>query len=211
MSKKWLFFSLLLALNFTSALTQSTDSWTRKYDQDGITIWTQGAKTSAYKATVTVDAGIEACVALLQDINEHPRFMGSVKSAKLVKLYNQKESLVYFVIDMPFPMKDMDLVSKASFNYLPKENKVVVGITAQPEKLPVSSYERMQKADGFWSFQRLKNGKTEVTYQLAFEPSNAPNWIVDYFLLDNPKKIMKGFSLLVTQNKYKDQDIAWIN
>ncbi|MCB0645679.1 MAG: hypothetical protein KDC49_03390 [Saprospiraceae bacterium] len=206
--------SILTCLTILFALAlqgQASHPWVKKFQKEGVTIWTRGEKTSEYKATMTVDADINACVALLQDIDVHPSFMGSVKSTKLLKTYNNKESLVYFVIDMPFPMKDMDLVSRATFNYLPDKERVVVDINCEPDQAPKTTYERMKKADGFWSFQRQKDGKTHVTYQLAFEPSNAPNWLVEMFLLDNPKKIMSGFAQLVTQTKYKNKDIAWIN
>ena len=204
-------FTLFTCLAIYTIQAQSPLTWVKKYDKAGVIIWTRGVKTTEYKAQVTVDADLEACVALLQDIDSHPKFMGSVRSVKLLKEYNNKESLIYLVIDMPFPMKDKDLVSQAKFDYQPDQNKVIVDISCQPDKAPAASYDRMRKADGHWTFHEAKKGKTQVTYQLAFEETGAPNWIVDYFILDNPKKIMNGFATLVKEPKYSSKNISWMN
>ena len=209
MKLKFTFLCLLLLMISQSTIAQ-TDSWKKKYDKKGLIIYTRGKHTSEYKAVMNVNADVKSCVALLQDVNEHPKFMGSVKSSKVVKDYSDKDHLVYMIIDMPFLMADRDIVSRADFTYVKKDKKVLVNITSLPDAYPDKDLERMNVADGYWLFEPLGPLLTRVTYQLKFEPAKAPNWLIEYFVLENPKNVMLGFSEMVQNKKYSETTIAWM-
>jgi len=192
-----------------SSFTYAQSDWIKKYDEDGLVIYLKGKKTNEYRAEMIVDGPVKACVGLMKDIKEHPKFMGGVKNASVLKEYNQMESLIYCEIDMPFPMSNNEIVSKAKFEVLDK-GVVRIILKAEPYLYPKTKLTRLNLADGFWLFEPLAGNKTKVTYQLKFEDSNAPNWIANYFILDGPKKTMFGFAKRVKQAKYKDVIISWL-
>ena len=210
MKSNYFLFFLLLFISSSTLHAQKEEGWVTKYDKDGLVIQLRGAKTTEYRAVMTVNADLKSCVALLQDIESHPQFMTTVKSVELLKVYNNKESLVYSVIDMPFPMGDKDLVSKAEFINKPAEKKVIVKLKSLPTAYPAKDYDRMKTADGQWIFETIGDNKTKVTYQLKFDESNAPNWVVNKFVVDNPKEVLLGFANFVKKPKYKNADIVWM-
>lgn len=185
------------------------NEWVKKHDENGLVIYLKGKKTNEYRAEMVVDAPVKSCIGLMRDIEVHSQFMGGVKKAMVLKEYNQTESLIYCEIDMPFPMSNSEIVSKATFELLEK-GVVRIVLKAEPLLYPKTKLNRLKLADGFWLFEPLPSNKTKVTYQLKFEDSNAPNWIANYFILDGPKKTMTGFAKRVKQDKYKDVDISWL-
>jgi ribosome-associated toxin RatA of RatAB toxin-antitoxin module len=183
--------------------------WVKKYDEDGLVIYLKGKKTNEYRAEMIVDAPVIACIGLMRDISEHSKFMGGVKKASVLKEYNQMESLIYCEIDMPFPMSNNEIVTRAKFEVLEK-GAVRIILKAEPHLYPKTKLTRLNLADGFWLFEPQVGNKTKVTYQLKFEDSNAPNWLANYFILDGPKKTMTGFAKRVKKDKYKDIVISWL-
>lgn len=202
--------AVLLLFCFALVLPLQSQEWKEKYNKNGLEILVRGAKTNEYKATMMVDADLNACIALMQDIDVHPTFMGAVKHAEVVKVYNEKESMIKCILDMPFGMSDQEIVSSANFVKIPNKNSVQINIAAKPNALPKTKLKRLTLADGYWLFEQIGELKTKVTYQLKFEESSAPNWIVNYFVVDGPIKTMSGFSKLVKLAKYSKTKVSWL-
>jgi hypothetical protein len=206
MFKNLLAFCLLVL--FLQMSAQSA-SWSKKHDENGLQVFVRGKKTNEYKATLDVDANVSSCVALMQDFKSHIKFMGSVKEIGIVEVKNDLESLFKCTVDMPFPMSDQEIVSTAVFTPI-SGGGVRIDLKAEPNAIPKGKLKRMKTADGYWLFEKISELKTRVTYQLRFEESNAPNWIVNFFVLDNPVKTMTGFAREVKALKYKNSKISWL-
>ena len=204
---KFFFFYLF---SIAALVVQAQESkWVSKYHKNGLKVSIRGEKTNEYKAEMVVDASIHSCLSLMQDVNSHTQFMGAVKDIAVIKQYTDQKFLMRTIIGMPFPMKDKELISEAQFKVLQNKKSVKVEIAAKPHDYPMGKYERMNIADGFWLFEKLDDLKTKITYQLRFEESDAPNWIVNYFVLDSPVKTLLGFSKFVVKDKYKTNSVKW--
>lgn len=191
-------------------LMSQESNWVNKYNKNGLKVSVRGKKTNEYKAEIVVDAGLNSCLSLMQDVESHTEFMGAVKDIAVLKQYPNQKFLMRTVIGMPFPMKDKELISEAQFKVLQNQKSVKVELAAKPDAHPTGKMERMTIADGFWLFEKMDDLKTKITYQLKFEESNAPNWIVNYFVLDAPIKTLSGFAKFVTKEKYKSGNLKWL-
>jgi ribosome-associated toxin RatA of RatAB toxin-antitoxin module len=204
-----IWFSFILSLSSLFLISQET-KWVSKYNKNGLKVSIRGERTNEYKAEIIVDAGLNSCLSLMQDVDSHTQFMGAVKTIAILKQYPNQKFLMRTVIGMPFPMKDKELISEAQFKVLPNQKSVKVELAAKPYAHPVGKMDRMTVADGFWLFEKIDDLKTKITYQLKFEESNAPNWIVNYFVLDTPVKTLSGFAKFVTKEKYKSGTVKWL-
>jgi ribosome-associated toxin RatA of RatAB toxin-antitoxin module len=202
--------SLFFLIIFSFLLSAQETAWLNKYDKNGLQVSVRGKKTNEYKAEIIVNANLQSCLALMQDLDVHTNFMGAVEEISVITQYSDQHYLLKSVIGMPFPMKDQELVSEAKFKVLGQGNSVKVEIKAKPNAIPQGTLKRMTVADGFWLFEKIGESKTKITYQLKFEESNAPNWLVNHFVLDSPIKTLEGFSKYVVKEKYKGSKVAWL-
>jgi ribosome-associated toxin RatA of RatAB toxin-antitoxin module len=201
---------LLVICSLSLSLYAQSNKWLSKYDKDGVQVSVRGEKTNEYKAEVQVNASLKSCIALMQDIDSHTSFMGSIKEISILKQYSDQKFLIRTIIEMPFPMKNQELISEAVFKVIGNNETVKVELKSRPDALPMGKMKRMNLADGFWLFEKISELKTKITYQLKFDESNAPNWLVNYFVLENPIKTMSGFSKFVLKDKYKKATISWL-
>ncbi|HMP28416.1 MAG TPA: hypothetical protein PKD85_02380 [Saprospiraceae bacterium] len=204
------FIIFIILFIFSLGSNAQETAWLSKYDKNGLRVFVRGKKTNEYKAELQVEAGIQSCLALMQDIDVHTHFMGAVKEIGILKQYTNQHFLLRTIIGMPFPMKDQELISEAIFKVMSNKSSVKVEIKAKPNAIPQGDFKRMNIADGFWLFEKLADNKTKITYQLKFEESNAPNWLVNYFVLDSPIKTMTGFAKHVIKDKYKTMRVEWL-
>ena len=209
-----LFTSLFCFLSF-SMLVFSQGGWTKKYDKEGIVIYTRkpaDSKIEEFKATCTLDCDLETAVAVLADYSTHGDWMFKTDNCTLVKNKGPKNKVLYYTLTFPWPVTDRDLVTSADWTVDPTTGAATLSTKVVPNGKPLDDdYVRMKLATGIWRFTPTKDGKTKVYHQYKSDPGDMPAWLINAFLVDAPKENLEVLKKRVKQSKYQNADISWLN
>ena len=89
-------------------------AWVEKRDRNGIVIETSKYPGSPYKAVrgeMVVNASIAQLVALVSDLPRCPDWADLCKTSRLVRAISDNEQIVHIHNNIPFPVKDRDVVA----------------------------------------------------------------------------------------------------
>jgi len=119
---------------------QEQENWTLSKTKDGIDIFTQKTKNSAFesfKARVTTSGNVESFVALLLDLDAMPEWGYSVKYAQLLEKSGDSLQIYYSEAFVPFPFSNRDGIYSNRFRWDVTKKVLFVEIGILPEYLPV--------------------------------------------------------------------------
>jgi len=209
------FTTLLLGLVFFNttpehSTTNLETEWKRQYNKNGLTIYTRTASDGIkeFKAITTLDAKMSTIISVLSDYENHTSWMDGVNKCQLVQKVNSKNRFLYYVIPMPWPLKNRDLVSNSYFVQTKKD--VTMFVKCAPTKKAKTKLTRIKKADGFWKFIPQENDKVKLIYQYKADPGGIPQSIVGMFLVDTPRKTVTAFKKEIQKSKYKNATVNWL-
>ena len=212
MKKQIIILCSLFILLTNSSFTALNNSWEKAYTNKETVIYTRTTESGIkeFKAITTLDANMKTVLAVIADYKNHPNWMRSIKSSKMVKQVNTKTRYLYYVVDMPWPIWDRDLVSKSTF-YTQTDGSVLMKIQAMPKaKATNEDYVRIMNSKGSWKVIPLEKNKTKVIYQYNADPVGISSTLVNMFLLEVPKDTFVGLKKQIKLAKYKNPDLGWL-
>ena len=203
--------ALMATLLLFSFSTNGVD-WKKEYDDGEMKIYTRAHTNGVkeFKGVITIETSLLNCVGLLYDVSKHPDFMYSVGEGKVVDKESDLKRYLHYIVDMPWPLDNRDIVSLVSTDQDPETKTVRITTKSTPDKIPRTEYERMERAEGLWEFKPLNNGKVQVTYQYLSDPEGIPTWVVNMFLLSAPKNTLNGFKETIAGINYSSGDFPWL-
>lgn len=189
--------------------TIQTD-WKRQYNKKGLSIYTRTASDGIkeFKAVTILDANLSTAVSVLSDYKNHVNWMDGINKCELVEKVNSQNRYLYYVIPMPWPLKNRDMISNSYFSQSKKD--VTMHVKCAPKKKEKTKYTRIKKAEGFWKLIPQKNGKVKLIYQYKADPGGIPQSIVGMFLVDGPRKTVTAFRKELKKAKYKKAKVSWL-
>ena len=213
--KQWL---LLLAICWCAVplAAEPGADWKLRRDRDSIQIYTSAVEGSRYDAvlsrSIVQDVRLSALVALLMDFAACPQWVDKCVESYVYKKISDTELLVYTHNNLPFPIKDRDVLSRVLWHQDPESFEVSMDSEATADILPrEKGIVRLLEASVSWRFSPLPNGSVEVTNQAHINPgSRLPGWIVNMLLVDTPYETMKSFVAEVRKTKYRDAEVSFI-
>jgi hypothetical protein len=199
-----IFLGVLLAA--ASSAVAAEFPWQLKKNEDGIRAEVrkvEGSSILEYKGTVVVNADPEAAVRLFEEDRRIPEWFHQCSEARLIQAITPEEKVLYFVIAMPWPVKDRDLVFRRVRSQDPATGAVEYGTSALPEATPEQPGKvRMPYIKGLWRFTPLGDGRTEITYQQHSEVGgHIPAWLVNKLAVNIPFNSLFRFRELLLKEK----------
>jgi len=105
-----------------------SSDWTLESDEDGIQTYTKyldGMSLRAFKVVTTVDAQLPQTLMFLNDSNQFDRWINMIKSAKILKQTDPNGvSYNHMITQVPWPIRNRDVVVKATITYEPANGQV---------------------------------------------------------------------------------------
>lgn len=192
------------------------ENWDLKKDNEGIQVYTGTVHGSAYAAvrTVTVveEVKLASMVALLMDSEACPRWVDKCANSYVYDRISDTELLVYTHNDLPFPVKDRDILSHVLWFQDPKS--LAVQMTSQATSGILGEMQgklRLTETYISWKFRPLADGSVEVTNEAHINPGSAlPGWVTNMLLVNTPFETLKGFRGEVTKVKYEEAKLEFI-
>ena len=176
--------SLLLSLGAPSYLFAAEEQpWELQRDRDGIQVHTRSVAGSPYDAvrTTTRMTGVRlsSLVALIEDADACPDWADRCAESYLLERLSDTESLVYTHNDMPFPVKDRDVLAQVKWTQDPSTFEVEMNSTATVGKMEeVRGRLRLTMAMASWNFAPQQDGSVLISNEAHIDPGSAlPGWV----------------------------------
>lgn len=189
--------ALLLMLWFPNPKT-----WKLLRDEDNIKLYTRkvaGYKIKEVKALTTFEASISTLEKTFRDIEGYTRWFDECKKAEKLQQVHQNEIYARFVLHVPFPLKDRDIVTKIRFQHV-NANVFKVHVTNHPYYLPKRrGFVRTPHFKSTWIFETVEGGKkTKVTTLLHADMGGIiPTWVINSAIKWGPFLSLKKLRKLV--------------
>ncbi|MGL1887434.1 MAG: START domain-containing protein [Reichenbachiella sp.] len=181
-------FSLFIIV-YCLSLSLFAQDWELEADKENIKVYTRKLEVypvKEFKAEVVFPISYEKLKLAVEDFENYKHWYDHCEDARLLKRNEDGSSVSVIEVEMPFPFKNRDMVSRLtkeeSADEIVISFKQVTGILEPREK-----YVRMPVAIGKWKLTRLENNKTAVIHQFVGDPAgNIPTSIVNMFIVDGP-------------------------
>lgn len=207
---------LLLVFNLTSLSAAEEQEWELQRDRDGIQVYTRAVEGSPYNAvrttTVMDNVRLASLVALIEDVDACPDWADRCAESYLYERISETESLIYTHNDMPFPVKDRDVLAQVKWTQNPDSKEVTMKSQATTGQLDeVRGRLRLTKTVTGWAFTPQLDGSVLVSNEAHIDPGSAlPGWVINMLLIDTPFETMKSYVNEVQKPKYREAEVSFI-
>lgn len=201
-------FLALLMLVLCSAVW--AEDWQLQSNRDTIAVYTAdipGQELRAFRGVTIVPAPIRSVVALLGDVENMPAWFYQMKSARELDQGPVHGHYQYLVIAGIWPVKDRDVVVRAS-TIQQSNGAIVITAIAQPDKLPRQDCcVRIPRLESTWLVRAVDGSRTEVTLTTSSHPGGSlPLWIANLVATDMPRKTLEALRTEVRKPAYAQVD-----
>jgi hypothetical protein len=165
---------------FVPRLALAEEAWERVRSQDGIASWKrEGEPLPTFRARTTLDASVWEALAVLDDVDRACEWTSHCAEMRRLETLSEREVLVYARMDAPWPVRDRDVAVDVAVAYGGiGELTVQIRATQVAELPPTQGAVRMPVFVAHYRFSARGDGRTEVEYQLEFDPGGAlPEWL----------------------------------
>ena len=181
----------LLITQFTSA-----EQARLKINKQNIKVWTYQMSrnpAASYKAETVFNVPLERAVALILDVERAQQWVPYMGKISILNRDDQAgEFLLHVVMDLPFPLKDRDLIIQSKIT---RERNGTVNIRNRgmaDSRFSQPDYIRLQDYQGDWTFQRLGANKVKVTTMGYVNPEGSlPISFMNMFVEQQPYQMLK--------------------
>ena len=215
---------ILLYSFFSSAYA---NEWRLEKDSAGIAVYTraiQGSEIREFKGEVVLDTSLASILAVFEDIENFPKWNHQCSQATLLKQLNINERYHYQSLNLPFPVKNRDLVVYSKVQQS-KQSVIIHSTIAKNfceqdsstlcKKVQKSNNIKVQYAKGKHHFIPQKSGGVKVIWQQHIDPAGQiPIFLVNKLLIDVPYITLNKLRKFVQQDKYQSaklEDITKID
>lgn len=192
------------------------EGWMLRKEAGGIRVYTREQPNSKFEAVraemILDDVRLASLVALIDDPSACALLESRCAEAYTLDRPSDSEHLIYRHNDMPFPIKDRDVVLHFSWRQNP--DTLVVDLESRHVEgvLPVDPRRvRLPSVAVGWRFVPLADGRVEASSEGHIEPgANLPAWLLNTLLVDAPFKTMEAVAEVVRQPRYRDAELGFI-
>jgi len=208
------FFPLSLLFAYVS-FSQSYTEWELKKDRDGIKVYTRevtDSRIKEFKVESEVISSLSAVVAVMVDIESIPGWVEDAESSRILERISDKQLFYHLEIKVPFPFDNRDMIQQLTIHQNEVSKALTFELKNYPDYIPPNKNKvRMPKADGFWEFTPLENGKIQIYFQYLNDPGGGiPAWLVNSFIVRSPFNSVLNLRKRVKLNQYSGKKISWI-
>lgn len=215
MKQFFLLISLMLSNMSFAQLTGVDYQWELKKQEDGIRVYTSkvpGSKFKAVKADMTIKGKVSSLVALVSDNDACPKWADLCKESKLMEQVSPTEKYIYVYNDIPFPVKDRDVLAHVVWQHDEATGKVSMTSQATQGRHPeIKKAVRIQNAVSQWHFTPQSDGQVLVSNFGHIDPNGpTPAWVTNIMLVSSPLKTMKNMRTIIESGEYADAKIEFL-
>jgi hypothetical protein len=185
----------------------ATLNWQLKQDKHGIRVYTAAVKGSKYRAiqsSVLIDASLHSIIALIRDSAACSKWADMCKHSEVHQNVSNSEYYVYTYNDLPFPIKDRDILAHVQWKNDP-QNLVLSMLSSATSGVKEINPKavRLTHAVAKWQFTEQSDGSVLVENIAHVEPNGPiPAWISNRLMISSPYRTLLGMRRLAESGAY---------
>jgi hypothetical protein len=191
------------------------DDWMLVKHKGDIKVYVRQQEKGAIKEVKILtqyNCSMHELVASLEDVNAHKEWVMNTIESKVIETIQPWEFYYYISTDMPFPIKDRDLVIYYSRRQDTETGTVYTKSTASPNKHPL--IDDFIRITSFESSYTLTPGPDEIIYieyRMKVDPGGfLPSWLVNLAVTKGPLDTIESLFELLASKKYQNAYVAAI-
>ena len=208
---------VLLTLVIVGHATADDTPWKLRRDQDNIQVYTRKVAGSPYdevRTTTTVESlRLSSLVALLQDASACTRWVERCASSHIMTEVSDREAFSYTHNNMPFPIRDRDVVSHIRWHQDATTRSIIMrGEAVDGMVETVEGRVRITNAEVTWHFEPLSGTLIHISNQAHVNPgSRLPAWLTNSLLVDAPFRSMQAFIREARTERYRNAQVSFVS
>jgi hypothetical protein len=145
-----------------------------------------------YEASRTIHADYQSCINILKEIENYKHLFDYTKRSEKIKVIGTNEWLIYFYMDMPWPMSDSDAVYKMKLSQMNQGKVTQFEMISSPELMEYTDVKRGQIGRSLYHIEKLDNGQVFLKINTLSVPvSESPDWMVKAWFPEGPADIIR--------------------
>lgn len=184
-------------------------TWHRIVDYKGIQVYRRDGdeRLKTFRGVTRMSLADEyAMLALYNDTNAFPDWLHLIDQASDIDRQGPLDRDYRFLIDMPWPIKDREIVLNSRLTHVTSKEAEYVSarLTGRPDLIPRDDrYVRVREVDGIFRLERIGATDVEVTFQITMDPGGyLPGWLVNMIMRDQPFFTLEKLRRVVRREEY---------
>jgi hypothetical protein len=206
---KGLMVSLIIICTGPILATEEQEQWRLRIDRHGVKVYNrdvEGSPIREFMGHCVIDAGLYTVGMLMLDFPAYPEWVASCRDLRSITCRDALNCDIYYVMGLPWPVSNRDVVLRANAEVHPAENVIRVNCEAIPDdsRVPVPDrYVRLKSMYVKWILKELPDGKTDVTFLSWAEPGgHVPAFVANMATSDFPYKSLVNLGRMVRLPRY---------
>ncbi len=162
----------------------------------------------AAKASCIVPARIETIGMVIKDVANLPKWMEDCAEAKLLKIHDDNDGVIFWFHQHILLKTDRDIVLKSTVNQDYKHGKITIYVDSTKEMNydAGKEYVRMPSFSAVWTLQWIDREHTRVTYMIDPDLSEGiPKFIANRVIKINPYNTLQKMTKIAENPKYIEE------
>lgn len=190
--------------------------WTLVRNENSIQIFVKdipGSNLKELKTLTKFDAGMDALLALLTDINAQPSYVFGCTSVSIIGSQTTFEQNYHFTLYMPWPFTNRDGVLRQNINPSSNSKEIIINTMNMNGLLPINeNYYRITSMQSSWHLIKINDNLTLADFRLRLNPGgHVPDWLINLFIDKGPYKTMMNMRTMLKQPKYASAHYNWLH
>jgi len=208
--------SLVISAYHTTSHAQFSDNtqWIEKRNRHGIVVYTskiEGSKYRAVRFKTNISGKLNSVIGLILDSTACSRWVEMCKESRIIETISETESYIYTYNDLPFPLKDRDVVAHVIWQLNAKTGQVTMTSNAVNGKTETTKAIRLQNATAKWQFTPQNDDTILVEGYAHIDPNGPiPTWLNNMMLVKSPYKTMKSMHKVIASGAYDHYKVPFL-
>ncbi len=184
--------------------------WKLESDEKGIQTYTkylEGKSLRAFKVVTTVDAPLPQTLMFLNDTTQFHKWINMLKTAEIIQQTDaQGVSYNHMTTHVPWPIRNRDVVVRATIDYDKAKQQVNIHSVAAPDFIPENpELVRIHESVASWKINKLNDGTLRLELTSHAEPGgNIPKWLANMVVLQLPRYMFSRLPQLLESEETRN-------
>lgn len=208
--------SVVCALIFVvpCAQAEAEREWQLKKDKAGIQVFSRpvdGSNINQIRGVTHVNGSVESIVALLQDMSFWPELNKIFSLARLQHQVSPQESLVYLQMDMPWPVRDRDVLNRRLIHVDCETGGATIEEVATRNEFPLDDdFVRIVESSQRWMLTPVDDGRVRVDWVTHTDPNGPiPSAIINFLSVSAPFDSLSTLRQKIESGAYREAAIQY--
>jgi hypothetical protein len=169
--------------------------WTVIERNRGITVSRRvqpGCSLPSFRGQGRLKGNVVQLLAVMLDLERVGAWANGVSSSRPIKRLDERTHLVYLTSDLPWPIRDRDMVVRAEVEVLKPKEEFRITLGCEPDaQAEHSGTIRVKRCHSTFHLRQVDAQTTEIDYVMSLDPSGyLPAWSTELVTKSTPFKTL---------------------